>query len=192
MSTLKKQIGDQVMITAGQFKNQTGKLIVKNRGGWTVELDDGQQVAVSFPMVALVQNSEPQTETENSTAEESAVESSELTQIEDVTDQADSVTQTDEIITTKSESSTEDKDTTQEADAQDITKMTVKQLQALAKQRGIGIARTKSDFHRIINEKNPDEDLDQLTGKTLFNRVSELHISRLRTKEDLVRMLQDS
>ena len=72
---------------------------------------------------------------------------------------------------------------------QDITKMTVKQLQALAKQRSIGIARTKSDFLRIIKEKNPDEDLDQLTGKTLFNRVSELHVSRLRTKEDLVRML---
>jgi len=68
----------------------------------------------------------------------------------------------------------------------------VKQLQVLAKQRGIGIARTKSDFLRIIKEKNPDEDLDQLTGKTLFNRVRELHISRLRTKADLVRMLQDS
>jgi len=73
----------------------------------------------------------------------------------------------------------------------DVTKMTVKQLQALAKQRKIGIARTKSDFLRIIKEKNPDEDLDQLTGKTLFNRVTELHISRLRTKADLVQMLTE-
>jgi len=72
----------------------------------------------------------------------------------------------------------------------DISKMTVKQLQTLAKQRGIGIARTKSDFLRIIKEKNPDEDLDQLVGKTLFNRVSNLHISRLRTKEDLVSLLK--
>ena len=69
------------------------------------------------------------------------------------------------------------------------TKMTVKQLQALAKQRGIGIARTKPDFLRIIKEKNSDEDLDQIVEKTLFDRVSELHISRLRTKDDLVRML---
>jgi len=89
-------------------------------------------------------------------------------------------------------SNTEEQDPKAEAGAQDITKMTVKQLQALAKQRGIGIARTKSDFLRIIKEKNPDEDLDQLTGKTLFNRVGELHISRLRTKEDLVRLLKDA
>ena len=67
--------------------------------------------------------------------------------------------------------------------------LTVKQLQALVKQRGIGIARTKSDFLRIIKEKNPEEDLEPLKGKVLFDRVSELHISRLRTKEDLVRML---
>jgi len=72
----------------------------------------------------------------------------------------------------------------------DIAKMTVKQLQALVKQRGIGIARTKDDFIRIIKEKNPDEDLESLKGKVLFNRISELHISRLRTKEDLVRLLQ--
>jgi len=67
--------------------------------------------------------------------------------------------------------------------------MTVKQLQALAKQRGIGIARTKDDFLRIIKEKNPEEDLERLKGKVLFDRVSELHISRFRTKDDLVRML---
>ena len=60
----------------------------------------------------------------------------------------------------------------------------------LAKQRSIGIAHTKDDFLRIIKEKNPEEDLERLKGKVLFDRVSELHISRLRTKEDLVRMLQ--
>ena len=71
----------------------------------------------------------------------------------------------------------------------DITKMTVSQLQVQAKQPGIGIARTKSDFLWIIKEKNSDEDLDQLNGKTLYNRVSELYISRLRTKENFVRLL---
>ena len=189
MSKVKKQIGDQVMITAGQFKNRIGKLVAKESHGWTVELDDGQQVAVSFPMVALVQNSETQAETENSTVEESAVESTDSNQTEESVDQADSETQTEQTEDSEATSNTEEQDPNTEAGVQDITKMTVKQLQALAKQRGIGIARTKSDFLRIIKEKNPDEDLDQLTGKTLFNRVSELHISRLRTKDDLVRML---
>ena len=189
MSKVKKQIGDQVMITAGQFKNRIGKLVAKESHGWTVELDDGQQVAVSFPMVALVQNSETQAETENLTVEANAIESSESTQIEDDVAQAESDTQTEETSAPESEANTEEQDMNTEAVKQDITKMTVKQLQSLAKQRGIGIARTKSDFFRIVKEKNPDEDLDQLVGKTLFNRVSELHVSRLRTKEELVRML---
>jgi len=71
----------------------------------------------------------------------------------------------------------------------ELSNLTVKQLQTLVKQRGIGIARTKSDFIRIIKEKNPEEDMEQLKGKVLFDRVSELHISRLRTKPDLVRLL---
>jgi len=90
--------------------------------------------------------------------------------------------QTSEAIT-----SGEADDTT--GNSNEIKDLTVKQLQELAKQRGIGIARTKSDFLRIIKEKNPDEDLDQLTGKTLFNRVSELHISRLRSKAEIVSLL---
>ncbi len=69
-----------------------------------------------------------------------------------------------------------------EGDDQDIAKMTVKQLQALAKQRGIGITRTKTGFLRVIKEKHPDEDLERLQGKGLFDWVSKLHISRLGTK----------
>jgi len=88
-----------------------------------------------------------------------------------------------------SQSEEQPSDVQVESESTDIAKMTVKQLQALAKQRKIGIARTKSDFLRIIKDKNPDEDLDQLKGKTLFDRVTELHISRLRTKEDLINML---
>ena len=178
MSKVKKQIGDQVMVTAGQYKDQTGKIADKERHGWIIELEDGQRVSVSVPMVALVQNSESQPETETqSSDQETAAEATDSTQTE------------------KAENSntdnTEVEDPNAEAGEQVITKMTVKQLQALAKQRGIGIARTKSDFLRIIKEKNPDEDLDQLKGKVLFDRVSELHISRLRTKADLVRMLSE-
>ena len=190
MNATKKKIGDKVRITAGQFKNQIGKLITKERRGWTVELEDGQQVAVSFPMVVLVEAEEsPQAEasalqtepTEEQTPGEFVSEVVEQEQSSDSDGEESKSKQVDEI-TTQTEEGTDGKDT-------DLSKMTVKQLQALAKQRGIGIARTKSDFLRIIKEKNPDEDLDQLKGKTLFDRVTELHISRLRTKADLVRML---
>ena len=192
MSKVKKQIGDQVMVTAGQYKSQTGKIVDKERHGWTIELEDGQRVSVSFPMVALVQNSEPEIEDEAQPSEqETAAEATDSDQALEPAEQEDSETQTEQTEDSAATSNTEEQDPNAEAGAQDITKMTVKQLQALAKQRGIGIARTKSDFLRIIKEKNPDEDLDQLTGKTLFNRVSELHISRLRTKEDLVRMLSE-
>jgi len=177
------------MITAGQFKNRIGKLVAKESHGWTVELDDGQQVSVSFPMVALVQNSEQQTETENSTVEGITAESTDSPQTEEPVDQAESDFQIEQAGDSEAISTIEERDLNAEAGEQDITKITVKQLQALAKQRGIGIARTKPDFLRIIKEKNPNEDLDQLVGKTLFNRVSELHILRLRSKEDLVRML---
>ncbi len=177
MSKVKKQIGNQVMITAGQFKNRIGKLVAKESHGWTVELEDRQQVSVSFPMAALVQNSETQTEmTTQLTEEETAEVSTDSTQTEETVNQTESEAQIEQSGDS-------------ESGEQDINQMTVKQLQALAKQRGIGIARTKSDFLRIIKEKNPDEDLDQLVGKTLFNRVSELHVSRLRTKEDLVKLL---
>jgi len=202
MSKVKKQIGDQVMITAGQFKNEAGKLIAKNRSGWTVELEDGQQVSVSFPMVVLLPVAEepetPETieeqHTENIDANSSAeADDASLNQAEP-SNQSDLDSQAEEQQNkTQSESNSSGIPASAgENPHADITKMTVKQLQALARQRGIGIARTKSDFLRIIKEKNPDEDLDQLTGKTLFNRVSELHVSRLRTKTDLVRMLQDS
>ena len=192
MSKVKKQIGDQVMVTAGQFKSQTGKIADKERHGWVIELEDGQRVSVSFPMVALVQNSEPQTETETQSSEQqTAAKSTDSAQTEELVDQAESEIQTEQTGDSEATSNTEEQDPNAESGEQDITKMTVKQLQALVKQRGIGIARTKSDFLKIIKEKNPDEDLDQLTGKTLFNRVSELHISRLRTKEDLVRMLSE-
>ena len=67
--------------------------------------------------------------------------------------------------------------------------MTTLQIRELSKQKGIAIARTKADFLRIIKEKNLDEDLERLKGKVLFDRVSELHISRLRSKEDLQALL---
>jgi len=178
MSTVKKHVGDQIMITAGQFKNRAGKLIVKNRGGWTVELEDGQQVSTSFAMVALIPSSEVQETNEEQQAESSEDSSTEENAPSGEPDSNSQVKEQNESV--------------QEKELTDVTKMTVKQLQALAKQRGIGIARTKSDFLRIIKEKSPDDDLDQLVGKVLFDRVTELHISRLRTKADLVYVFKRS
>jgi len=51
------------------------------------------------------------------------------------------------------------------------------------------VARTKEDFLCIIKEKYPEEDLNLLKGKTLNDRVSELHISRLRSKQELIERL---
>jgi len=182
MSKVKKQIGDQVMITAGQHKDKTGKLTAKNRGGWTVELEDGQQVSASFPMVALLPSAEEQ-------------EAQETTEMQQTESNVDASSNEENESSTESNPSSDSQEQPSESpgegESTDITKMTVKQLQAQAKQRKIGIARTKSDFLRIIKEKNPEEDLDQLTGKTLFIRVKELHISRLRTKADLMRMLTE-
>jgi len=171
MSTAKKQLGDRVLITAGPSKDKIGKLVNKERHGWIVELDDGEKVSVSFPMIAVVRLVYEQ-ESEATEAQSTEVTPAEESNIE-----------------TSVETPESNSDRESETPEQDITKMKVKELQTLAKQRGIGIARTKPDFMRIIQEMNPDEDLDQLVGKVLFNRVSDLHISRLRTKQDLIRLL---
>jgi len=192
MSQVKKQIGDQVRITAGEHQDKTGKLIAKNRGSWTVELEDGQQITVAFRMVDLVQSSESEVTAESQSSEqETSVEISDSDQVGEPVEHSDTEVETEQPTDDDGVANSEEQDLNTESVGQDLTKLTVKQLQALAKQRGIGIARTKSDFLRIIKEKNPDEDLDQLVGKVLFNRVKELHISRLRTKEDLIRMLSN-
>jgi len=177
MSTPKKKIGDRVMITAGQNKNKVGVIVDKERRGWTIELEDGSRVTASFPMVALVEAS---AQTEQTGGEQTQ----ETPEAESATAEVEASQEVDPTAQSEAEPTLETPE-----DGQVIAKMTVKQLQGLAKQRGIGIARTKDDFLRIIKEKSPDEDLERLKGKVLFDRVGELHISRLRTKEDLVRML---
>jgi len=178
MSTPKKKVGDRVMITAGQNKNKVGVIVDKERRGWKIELEDGNRVTASFPMVALVEAS---TQTEQAAGEQAQT----TTEAESTVAEAEASPEADPTVQAEAEPTPETPE-----DGQDIAKLTVKQLQALAKQRGIGIARTKADFLSIIKAKHPDEDLESLKGKTLFDRVSGLHISRLRTKTDLVRILQ--
>ena len=179
MSTPKKKVGDRIRITGGQNKDKVGVIIEKERRGWTIELEDGSRVTASFPMVALVEVS--------AQTEQTGGEQQETTEVESPTAEAETSQEADPATQSDAEPTPE----TPEG-GQDIAKMTVKQLQALAKQRGIGIARTKDDFLRIIKEKNTDEDLELLKGKVLFDRVGELHISRLRSKQDLVILLTAS
>ena len=129
-------------------------------------------------MVTLVEAS---TQTEQAAGEQAQT----TTEAESTVAEAEASPEADPTVQAEAEPTPETPE-----DGQDIAKLTVKQLQALAKQRGIGIARTKADFLSIIKAKHPDEDLESLKGKTLFDRVSGLHISRLRTKTDLVRILQ--
>jgi len=178
MSTRKKQIGDRIRITSGQNKDKVGIIVDKERHGWVIELEDATRVTASYPMVALVEESTQADPACREQPQEAAEAESPVAETK-APQEADPTAQGDAEPTPETPEG-----------GQDIAKMTVKQLQALAKQRGIGIARTKDDFLRIIKEKNPEEDLERLKGKVLFDRVSELHISRLRTKEDLVRLLQ--
>ncbi len=212
-----KKIGDRVKITGGQYRNQVGTLAAKERRAWVVELDDGIQVTVTFPMVVLIETSQVEdagTRAPDSTAPvEEAVEASAEEPATDAPEEeapqaaAEAETGTESRSGAGGEPAAEGT-TSQETDAPDpveegasvvdadntgispeIAAMTVKELWALAKQRGVGVARTKADFYRIIKGMNPDEDLAALKGKALFDRVSELHISRLRSKAEMARLL---
>ena len=194
-----KQAGDRVIITAGAYKEKEGLLQEKVSKGWNVELETGEIVLVAFPFIKLMEQteedyqSEESQNTETSTeAETESAESGEIT--EEAVDETASLSE--ETVQESGDSEREDSSaqTEEEPEAEveipdDIKKMTVAQLRDLAKEKGVSVARTKEDFLRIIKEMNPDEDLERLKGKILFDRVSELHISRLRSKEDLQRLL---
>jgi len=222
-TTQQKQIGDRVKITGGQSKGQTGTLVAKQQRAWTIELEDGAQVTVGFPMIVLLEVTEveesvqPHEEgsetistdaaaepanddaaneapaeqaTPDAAGEEAETESPAESWIEEA---ADNVT-APEAESPDPEESASDEDastdeTTSTAILPEIAKMTVRQLWDLAKQHGVSVARTKSDFFRIIKAMNPDEDMTILKGKALFDRISELHISRLRSKQEMARLL---
>jgi len=215
MSETKKRIGDRVIVTGGQFKSLTGTIIQQQPRGWVVELEDTRQVTIPFPLLRLTDqpqveepafasiNEEPEpsqdlvtTENDLPGASESASNPEEEPQPleETVTEEIESFgaleqEQISEVEEVPIESSGEPTDSPTKPVAADLTKLSVIQLKEVAQQRGVSVARTKEDFLRIIKEKHPEEDLDRLKGKALFDRVSELHISRLRSKQDLVARL---
>ena len=71
----------------------------------------------------------------------------------------------------------------------DLTALTVKQLQTLSKENGISIARTKADFIKLLDQAEPGIDHSMLSGAGLKAKLKEHKIGLLRTKEDLVGLL---
>jgi SPP1 gp7 family putative phage head morphogenesis protein len=74
-------------------------------------------------------------------------------------------------------------------DIADLGSLTVKQLQTLAKQNGVAIARTKADFIKLLDLAEPGIDHGDLAGAALSAKLKEHKIGLLRTKEELVELL---
>jgi len=71
----------------------------------------------------------------------------------------------------------------------DLNTLTVKQLQTLAKQNDVSIARTKSDFIKLLDKVESDFGHSDLTGAALKAKLKEHKIGLLRTKNDLTKLL---
>jgi SPP1 gp7 family putative phage head morphogenesis protein len=81
------------------------------------------------------------------------------------------------------------KEVFENGNADDLTALTVKQLQTLSKENGIFIARTKADFIKLLNQAEPGIDHSMLSGAGLKAELKEHKIGLLRTKEDLIGLL---
>ncbi|MHB1001458.1 MAG: phage head morphogenesis protein [Armatimonadota bacterium] len=71
----------------------------------------------------------------------------------------------------------------------DLSVLTVNQLQTLAKQNGIAIARTKADFIKLLDIAEPGIHHNDLSGAVLTAKVKQYNIGALRSKDDLVDLL---
>ena len=205
-SSNQKEVGDHVKIIAGANKEKEGILQEKVSNGQNIKLQTGEVVLAAFPFIKLlakVGKSEESPQSEEPLESEALLEAEpENSYVEVIAEQTNENTspapeETGEETVDASEVAAQNpsnaptvKGADKEIDIpEDSEKMTTVRLRDLAKEKGVSVARTKEDFLWIIKEKNPQEDLERLKGKVLFDRVSELHISRLRSKEDLQRLL---
>ena len=69
-------------------------------------------------------------------------------------------------------------------------KLTTKQLQKLAQNNSISIARTKNDFIKLLKPLEPVVDLDSLKGSQLKSLITKHKIGALRSKEELVKLIK--
>ncbi len=74
----------------------------------------------------------------------------------------------------------------------DLGTLTVKQLQTLAKQNGIAVARTKSDFIKLLDLAEPGIHHGDLAGKALQAKIKQYNIAALRSKDELAYSLPRS
>ena len=75
--------------------------------------------------------------------------------------------------------------------AVDLAALTVKQLQDLAKQKGVALARTKSDFLALLQKAEPGVHHGDLAGQALEAKLKQHGIGALRTKDELVALLAE-
>jgi len=73
----------------------------------------------------------------------------------------------------------------------DLGTLNVKQLRTLAKQNGISVARTKSDFIKLPDQVEPGVHHGDLSGTALQAKVKQHNIAALRSKDDLVALLAE-
>ncbi|MHB9037886.1 MAG: minor capsid protein [Armatimonadota bacterium] len=71
----------------------------------------------------------------------------------------------------------------------DLNTLTVKQLQTLAKQNGIAVARTKSDFIKLLDAAEPGIGHADLSGAALQAKIKQYSIAALRSKDELATLL---
>ena len=200
-----KQIGDLIHISRGQHKGEDGVLRDRSQRGWLIELATGEKLDLMFTFVRLqarkgtFEDTDPWksilagevAEDQNAPITEPEIDgSSEIAQDAPESPCTAYETAGAEIIAPGEDIAQSPTSAAGNGGVEDsIANMTILQLRDLAKQKGVSIARTKADFLIIIKEKKLDEDLERLKGKVLFDRISELRISRLRSKEDLQKLL---
>ena len=73
----------------------------------------------------------------------------------------------------------------------DLSALTVKQLQTLAKQNGISVSRTKADFIKLLDAAAPGIHHGDLSGSALMAKIKQFNVGALRSKDDLVRLLAE-
>lgn len=76
-------------------------------------------------------------------------------------------------------------------DIADLGTLTVKQLQTLAKQNGVAVARTKSDFIKLLDQAEPGIHHGDLSGAVLQAKIKQYNIAALRSKDELVSLLAE-
>ncbi|MBM3329315.1 MAG: hypothetical protein FJY67_07570 [Calditrichaeota bacterium] len=196
MSKPSRQPGDRVRITVGQRKGLHGRILSKASRGWEIALDNGNTVVVPFPHVApadpvldligRAEGLEAETDTETALHDLPPVNAAGEVTVEVDLNAVQEVPSSPQV--TDEPGGSEDDASATESNS-DQAKMGIKALQALAKSRGVGIARTRDDLLIYILQKEPDADPGQLRGRVLFDTVNRLHISRLRSKADFIRLL---